>query len=121
MAALQTDRSLRDLGAPDRVCRFDELAQRTVRQNIEQICCELGITSRSLRYDFQHYFGTSPRRYLKLRRLYLVRAALLHADPETASVTRIAAHYGISEFGRFAGEYRLLFGELPSQTLKRRV
>ena len=31
----------------------------------------------------------------------------------------IAADFGFWEFGRFSGQYRRLFGELPSETLRR--
>jgi transcriptional regulator GlxA family with amidase domain len=59
-----------------------------------------------------------PARYIRLRRLNLVRAALRRADPETTSVAVLAGRYGFSEPGRFATRYRGFFGEPPSATLR---
>ena len=59
----------------------------------------------------------SPQRYLRLRRMQRVRRALSFADPTSATVTAIATAHGFWELGRFAGVYRSLYGELPSQTL----
>jgi AraC-like DNA-binding protein len=58
-------------------------------------------------------------RYLWLRRMNLVRPALLRADPAVATVTGIATDHGFWELGRFSVEYRALFGESPSATLRR--
>ncbi len=44
---------------------------------------------------------------------------LQNPNHERQSVTEIVAGCGIYELGRFAGEYRRLFGELPSETLAR--
>jgi AraC-like DNA-binding protein len=59
-----------------------------------------------------------PIRYLTLRRMHLVRRALLKADPSKATVTRLATDHGFWELGRFAVAYRRIFGELPSESLR---
>ena len=59
-----------------------------------------------------------PIRYLTLRRMHLVRRALLRADSST-TVTRIATDHGFWELGRFSVAYRTLFGETPSESLRR--
>jgi AraC-like DNA-binding protein len=61
----------------------------------------------------------SPKRYLLLRRMNFARQALRDGSPGATTVTEIATQYGFWQFGRFAGEYRSLFGESPSATLGR--
>jgi AraC family ethanolamine operon transcriptional activator len=68
-------------------------------------------------FAFLEYYGVPPHRYITLRRLHQVREALRQADPDETTVTKIAARFGFWQFGRFAGQYRRLFGELPSLTL----
>jgi AraC-like DNA-binding protein len=63
--------------------------------------------------------GMGPIRFLTLRRMHLVRRALLAADASSATVTYIATDHGFWELGRFSVAYRALFGESPSETLRR--
>jgi len=49
----------------------------------------------------------------------LVRRALQRADASTATVTQLATDHGFWELGRFSVSYRRLFGESPSETLRR--
>jgi hypothetical protein len=58
---------------------------------------------------------------LVLRRLHLARQALREAAPDRTTVTDIATRYGFWHFGRFAGTYQSLFGELPFVTLHRQA
>jgi hypothetical protein len=44
----------------------------------------------------------APIRYLTLRRMHLVRRALLHAEPSKATVTRVVTEHGLWELGRFS-------------------
>jgi hypothetical protein len=53
--------------------------------------------------------------------MHLVRRALLTADANKTSVTRIVTDHGFWELGRFSVAYRTLFGEPPSETLRRPV
>ena len=75
-------------------------------------------SERTLRSAFSDFCGVSPARYVKLRQLHQVRRALMNASRVKRTVTEIESHFGISEFGRFANEYRAVFGECPSETLK---
>ena len=84
-----------------------------------QLCATVGASYTMLRDCCQDYLGMSPKRYLWLRRMHLVRQVLRSADAERTTVTEIATDYGFWELGRFAVAYRSLFGETPSAALRR--
>ncbi len=79
----------------------------------------IGASVRSLTACCNEYLGMGPKRYLMLRRMHLARHTLLKAGPSSATVTGVAANYGFWEFGRFAVQYKSLFGESPSATLRK--
>jgi AraC-like DNA-binding protein len=85
---------------------------------VPEICAAIGVSDRTLRLCCREQLGVSPGRYLYLRRMTLVRRALRLAKPGATSVTRIAARFGFWELGRFAVDYRSLFHESPSVTLR---
>ena len=88
------------------------------RLSVAEIVSDLGVADRTLRTCCQEYLNMGPGRYLRARRMQLVRRALRRADPSGTSVAQIARRYGFAELGRFAASYRARFGELPSATLK---
>jgi AraC-like DNA-binding protein len=65
------------------------------------------------------FVGTSLRRYLQLRRLAGVRAAIRCADTRTARIAELARSFGFAEPGRFANLYKEVYGETPIATLRR--
>ena len=84
---------------------------------MEDVCGDVGVGLRTLQRCFMDYFQMSPFQFLKVLRYNKARHALLEHDPTTSSVTRIAMDSGFRHFGRFATEYRDLFGERPRDTL----
>lgn len=103
------------------IARFEELLAANHEQPLylAEICAATGVSERTLRVCCQQHLGMGPVRYLWLRRMHLARRALRLADPAAATVTGIATEYGFWELGRFAVEYRTLFGEPPSASLRR--
>jgi AraC-like DNA-binding protein len=86
---------------------------------LPEICTAIATSERTLRTACDEHLGMGPIRYLALRRMHLVRRALLRAIPSTTTVTRIATDHGFWELGRFSVYYRTMFGETPSLTLQR--
>jgi AraC-like DNA-binding protein len=101
--------------------RLEEVLRSTADRPLymPQLCTTVGASYTTLRDCCQEYLGMSPKRYLWLRRMHLVRRALRIADAEKTTVTEIATDYGFWELGRFAVAYRSLFGEAPSAALRR--
>jgi AraC family ethanolamine operon transcriptional activator len=83
--------------------------------DIESLCRELGVSRRTLQYSFQEQVGMNPVAYLRAQRLNGVRQMLKKGK----SVTDAATAWGFWHFGHFSQEYKKLFGELPSDTLRR--
>lgn len=103
------------------ITRFEDFleAKRYEPVHLAEMCATIGVSERTLRSCCNEHFGMGPVHYLWLRRMHLARLALLHADPATASVTSMAMDLGFWELGRFSVEYRALFGESPSASLRR--
>jgi len=78
-----------------------------------------GMSARSLYLGFSQAYGTGPMAYLKRVKLGRCREDLLAASPDTEFVGDIAAIWGFYHLSSFARDYRKVFGELPSESLKR--
>ena len=83
----------------------------------EDLARRLGMSIRTLHNAVKRYRGMSLHKYLRLRRLWLVRQQLLAGN---TSVKIAALTFGFWHLSDFSGSYRAAFGELPSETLTRR-
>ena len=88
--------------------------------SVRDLAAAACVSERTLRSAFNEYFGVGPVHYLQLQHLHRVHRALKAADPEEVSVSQILVEQGEWAFGRFASRYRRLFGELPSETLRKK-
>ncbi len=113
MGGAKTDRHA------DIVARFDGLARAHPNRSpsIVEMCATLGVAHRTLLICCQEQLGISPGRYLRLRRMQSARRAL-RSQRSGATVAEVARQCGFAQLGRFAAEYRVLYGELPSKTLR---
>ena len=82
----------------------------------DEIARRLGLSVRTMHDVVRRYRGMSLHRYLRLRRLWLVRQRLLAGAD---SVKAVALAYGFWHLSDFSRGYRDQFGETPSQTLAR--
>ena len=85
---------------------------------IPEVCAAVDVPQRTLHLCCRESLGVSPKTYLQLRRMHLARRMLTRSSAFTMTVTETAAHFGFWNFGRFSAQYRHLFGETPSQTLR---
>lgn len=77
------------------------------------------VSLRALQSGFHNELGVSPMTYLRNVRLERVRAELLTRGHDS-SVSGVASQWGFTHLSRFSEHYRRRFGELPSETLRRR-
>jgi AraC family ethanolamine operon transcriptional activator len=104
-----------------RIARLVLDVLRTSLENpptVTELCERTGARERTLYLCCMEAFGRPPARLLAELRLNAARRAL--SEPAAGvTVTRVAALYGFTHFGRFAESYLRQFGELPSATLAR--
>jgi AraC family ethanolamine operon transcriptional activator len=85
---------------------------------VDDVCARLHLTRRTLQNHFQSVVGLSPADFLKAVRLNACRRQLRAASAHELSVQDVAAQWGFFHMGHFAHDYKQMFGEPPSQTLR---
>ena len=88
--------------------------------HVSDLCLAADVSERTLEYAFREVVGLSPVSYLIRLRLHKVRAALRAAEPGSTQVSAEALKWGFWHFGEFSRAYKQCFGELPSDTLRRK-
>lgn len=99
------------------VRRATEIMERRMADavSITDLCREIGVSPRTLRYSFEAVTGVSPTQYLLSMRLNGVRRELSNRA-NRSPVQVVAARWGFWHMSRFAHYYRLAYGERPSDT-----
>lgn len=91
---------------------------RPQRPSVPDLCRATNVRRRTLERAFADVLGVSPAEHVRMRALNAARRELLEGDRES-TVSGVAIGQGFWHLGRFAGQYRTLFGESPSETLRR--
>ncbi len=110
--ALRRHRLVRRAEAHMRTHPFESIRMRPLSRTV-------GASERLLEYAFREMYEMGAIAFLRTVRFNGARKALLGATADRATVTQIAMDWGFSHLSEFAGKYRQLFGELPSDTLRR--
>jgi AraC-like DNA-binding protein len=82
------------------------------------IATAVGVCGRLLQKAFSQHCDCSPMRFVTRTRLQRIRQDLEQTTTPT-KITDVMLRYGLMQGGKFAREYYKLFGEKPSDTLKR--
>jgi AraC-like DNA-binding protein len=115
-----------ELARPARACapyyvrRVEEVidAAPEAATSLQDMTRIAGVSMRTLYYGFRRFRDTTPLAYLKAKRLDLAKAKLLQADPRSTTVTAVALECGFTHLAKFAADFRLRFGRLPSSVLR---
>lgn len=85
------------------------------------MCSFSGVGPRTIQRIFVKHYGVTPKAYITARRLNRVRRVLLSKKTRDVLVSEVANRWGFWHMGQFAADYRKFFGELPSETLKKKT
>ena len=91
------------------------LSQPDTPLQVQDLCQALQVSRRTLQESFRVVLGISPLTYLRALRLDGARRELMAGR----SVKEVIEHWGFWHWSRFSQDYRRLFGELPSATMRR--
>jgi len=86
--------------------------------SLHQICERTNIPERTIRRLIRKKYDMSPKKYLTALRLNEVRK-MLKMDKEKCTLIKISSEYNFWHMGQFSRDYKKLFGELPSETLRK--
>ena len=87
--------------------------------SIKELCVVAHVSERRLRTAFTAEFDVPPARYFRLWALDRAHRRFTHDPASNRKVTEIAVDLGLGHLSRFALDYKRVYGETPSATLKR--
>jgi AraC-like DNA-binding protein len=86
--------------------------------SISELCLAAHVSERRLRTAFTDEFEVPPSRFFRAWALEEAHRRLVHADPDGPTVTEVASGLGFDHLGRFSVQYKDMYCESPSTTLR---
>ncbi|MFT3759054.1 AraC family transcriptional regulator [Thauera sp.] len=112
------------MGTPMRHAPSFERLVQYIERNIklelsaQELARHAGLSLRSLYMLFEKNVRTTPKNYVRQRKLERVHAILSMPRQSCPNVTAVALEYGFTHLGRFSELYKSTYGVLPSQTIR---
>ncbi|WP_322069810.1 helix-turn-helix domain-containing protein [Paraburkholderia bannensis] len=105
----------------DIVKRCERITEDNTQESLTvlDLCRMLRCSRRTLQTSFQRVANVTPVEYLRSIRLNAVHRLLRSTSADELLIGDAAARWGFTHLSYFAREYRDLFGELPSQTVRK--
>jgi len=86
---------------------------------LHDICVAARASERTVEYAFKEMYGLGAKKFLQILRLNEARRLFRVSQGAIVSVQDIAAATGFWHMGHFSANYRRLFGEAPTETIRR--
>lgn len=102
--------------------RLVQYIEENIKRDItaEELAQYSHLSLRSLYLLFEKNAKTTPKNFIRQKKLEQVYATLTDPSSRMANVTAVALEYGFTHLGRFSEFYKATFGMLPSESLKER-
>lgn len=100
--------------------RLVQYIEDNIKRDItaEELAQYSHLSLRSLYLLFEKNANTTPRNFIRQKKLEQVYSALMDPSSRMVNVTAVALDYGFTHLGRFSEFYKSAFGILPSESLK---
>ncbi|MFA7282069.1 MAG: AraC family transcriptional regulator [Sterolibacterium sp.] len=107
--------------APSHVKRVEDYicAHADEPLTISELAAYAKVSTSSLFAGFRAFRKTTPMAHLKSVRLQRANEELRRANRTSETVANVAMRWGFGHLSYFAKDYRKMFGELPSETLRK--
>lgn len=108
--------------APGHVRRVEEFIAEHASEplTVASLAAYAGVSASALYTGFRNFRQTTPMAHLRGVRLQRVHDELAQTTSSTVTVTETAVKWGFGHLSHFTAHYKRKFGELPSDTLRRR-